>query len=341
MLSGPDPLPKGTKTQLEIKSTMPITNLDSYLPTAQEFINHWTQVNTELGPGGPLTLLGGYMVALLTTDRTTLDAAMTAVVAADNIATGARGDLDIKRAALVGRLKQFRGACKAYIVGSAYSKEPPTVPLASSVAGKFLTAFDDMANLWGQINTTPPTGFTGPLTLAGAYSLATFTTDLAAFRTASTTYTNSVQNASIAREKRNLLMAQMVAKLTQYRGAAVAKLSPGSALLATIPAIKPPAGSTPVPVTLSGAWDAGSTSAVLTWTASNNSELDHYAVRYHPGPKYKAAEEQAVDTVPAGTTTLSTIFGLAAEGSLAWYKVYVVTKTGNERGSNAVKVIRG
>jgi len=249
--------------------------------------------------------------------------------------------MDIKRAALVNRLKQFRGACKAYVVGSAYSKEPPTVPAPSSIAGKFITAFDDMANLWGQINTTPPTGFTGPLTLAGGYLLATFNSDLAAFRTASITYANSVQNASIAREKRNLLMAQMVAKLTQYRGAAVAKLTSGSALLATIPAVNPPAGSTPQPVTLSGAWAPASSSAVLTWTASNNPDLDHYVVRYHPGPKYKAAEEQIVDTVPAGTKTLTTILGLAAEGSVAWYKVYVVTKTGNERGSNAVKVIRG
>ena len=63
---------------------MPITNLDSWLPTIQEFINHWTQVNTELGAGGPLTLLGTYTVALLTTDRTNLDGLMTAVVAADN-----------------------------------------------------------------------------------------------------------------------------------------------------------------------------------------------------------------------------------------------------------------
>jgi len=91
MLTDPDPSQKGTKYQLEIKSTMPITNLDSYLPTAQEFINHWTQVNLELGPGGPLTLLGGYMVALLTTDQTTLDAAMTAVVAADNTGTRRHG----------------------------------------------------------------------------------------------------------------------------------------------------------------------------------------------------------------------------------------------------------
>jgi hypothetical protein len=322
----------------EISKNMPISDLASWQPTLQEFINHWTQVNTELGAGGPMILLGPYAVAGLTADRTTLDGYMTAVTVADNSAVAARGDFDVKNALLVARLKQFRGACKAYLPGSSYAKEPPTVPKAGSIAGKFLTAYDDMANLWSQINTTPPSGFTGPLTLAGGYALATFNTDLAALRTSATAYTNGIQNASIAREKRDILMGQLITRLKQYRGAAVAKLPSTSALLNTIPALSPPPGATPQPVTLSGSGTV--TGGHLVWTASSNPALSHYAVRYHPGPKYKASEEQAVAIVPAGTTVLDTNFGLAASGSSAWYKVYVVLTTGNERGSNAVKVIR-
>ena len=322
----------------ETSKTMPVTDLASWLPTLQEFINHWTQVNTELGAGGPMTLLGPYAVAGLTTDRSTLDSLMTAVVAADNAATNARGDFDVKNAAMVAKLKQFRGACKAYLPGSSYSKSPPTVPKSGSIAGTFLTAYDDMANLWTQINTTPPAGFTGPLTLAGAYPVLAFNTDLLALRASATAYTNAVQNATIAREKRDLLMAQLVARLKQYRGAAVAKLPTSSPLLATIPTLSPPPGATPQPVTLSGTGTV--TGAHLVWTASTNPALSHYAVRYHPGPKYKASEEQAVAIVPAGTLFLDTDFGLAASGSSGWYKAYVVLNTGNERGSNAVKVIR-
>ena len=91
-------------------------------------------------------------------------------------------------------------------------------------------------------------------------------------------------------------------------------------------------------MTLSGTGTV--TGAHLVWTASTNPALSHYAVRYHPGPKYKASEEQAVAIVPAGTLFLDTDFGLAASGSSGWYKAYVVLNTGNERGSNAVKVIR-
>ncbi len=39
-------------------------------------------------------------------------------------------------------------------------------------------------------------------------------------------------------------------------------------------------------------------------------------------------------------STSKTAFGLVASGAVAWFKVYVVTTTGNEKGSAAVKVIR-
>ena len=47
---------------------MAISTIGSYLPTMQEFIAHWTQVNAALAPGA-LTLKGGYTLANFTTDR--------------------------------------------------------------------------------------------------------------------------------------------------------------------------------------------------------------------------------------------------------------------------------
>src|SRR5258706_526848 len=55
---------------------MPITSAGSYLPVTQEFLNHWDQVNTALG--SPLTLSGGYAIADLTSDRASIQAALTA-----------------------------------------------------------------------------------------------------------------------------------------------------------------------------------------------------------------------------------------------------------------------
>ena len=56
--------------------------------------------------------------------------------------------------------------------------------------------------------------------------------------------------------------------------------------------------------------------------------------------KYRAAEELAVAALPKTATTFETATGLAAPGSAATFKVYVLTTTGNEKGSNAVKVTR-
>lgn len=76
------------------------------------------------------------------------------------------------------------------------------------------------------------------------------------------------------------------------------------------------------------------------WNASANPNLAHQGIRYHPGPRYKAAEEQSVALIPAGTTTTFSDYELPASGSVPSFKVYVVTSTGNEKGSNAVKVVR-
>ncbi len=317
---------------------MPFTNLDSWLPTSQEFINHWTQVNTELGPGGPMTLIGPYTVGNLTTDRADLDTKMTAVTAADNVLTNAKGDYDVKKAALVVRLKQFRGACTSLLAGSQYEKSPPVVPNPSSIGGKFITAFDDMASVWAQINATPPPGFTPPLALQGGYLIAAFNTELAAFRAAHTAYTNAFKNAGIAREARDIQFKKIYGKLKGYKGRCISLLASNSPLLATIPALSDPGGPTPDPVILTGVWV--SSTGRLTWTASDHPDLDHYRISAHTGPKYKASEEQFVANVAAGTQLFDTLFGLGASGASMLFKVYVVLSTGNERGSNSVKITR-
>ncbi len=285
-----------------------------------------------------MTLLGPYSMANFTADRASLDTLMTAVTTADNVLTNAKGDLDIKIAGGVARLKQFRGACQSLLVGSQYEKSPPLVPSPASIPGKFVKAFDDMANVWLQVNTTPPTGFTGPLTLQGGYLIATYTTELAAIRTAYVTYTNAQENARIAREARDIQFKKVYNKIKGYKGRCISMLASNSSLLGTIPVLRAPAGGTPDPVVLTGVWV--SSTGRLTWTPSTNPNLDHYQVRFHYGPKYKAAEEQIVATVAAGTHLLDTLYNLGASGSSGLFKVYVVLTTNNEKGSNAVKITR-
>lgn len=79
-------------------------------------------------------------------------------------------------------------------------------------------------------------------------------------------------------------------------------------------------------------------SAALMGTAS---ALASYEVRGVAGPEYDAEDETVVATIlPGSPRSLITDFALGVPGGAATYKVYVITGTGNERGSNAVTVTR-
>lgn len=320
---------------------MPITGTGSWLPTIDEFIAHWTAANAVIGPGG-FKLSGAYTLAMFQTDRGTLATAMTDVVDKENLRQNAAGDRDVKRAGIRPRMLQFGPTVRGLLHNSSYLPAIPRVPAFRDAAGKWRTAMNDVANLWALINTNNPVvpGFTPPLLLSGAYAQAGFVTEQTALDLAFTAVATTDQNLEIARETRNGAFAPMYQRMKQYRLSVAAALPVGHALASTIPALTPPAGATPPPVSLAGSWNAGTSMGDLVWSASTHPDLDYYSVRYHPGPVYKASEEQTVDAVPAGTTSFSTDFGLPASGSTAWFKVYVVLTTNNEKGSNAVKIIR-
>lgn len=318
---------------------MPFTLVSQYLISLDEFIAHWTQVNTTLG-ATPLVLRGGYALATLQSDRTALATAMTGVVTADNLRQAANADRDLKKGALKERIRQFRATVQGQLTNTIYLPQIPTMPNQKDAPDTWIKTLDDMANVWTQINAATIAGFTGPLKLVGGYLAATFATDVAAMKTAFTAVTTTTRNASIARQTRQDLTPTIRQRLKEYRQAVTGAFPAGHALIQSLPALTPPAGSTPDPVTLSGAWNVAASKAKLDWTPSTDPDLDYYSVRYHPGPQYKTVEEQPVTQVAANTTTFLTVFGLVFAGSEAYFKVYVVTKTGNEKGSNAVRVLR-
>jgi len=321
---------------------MPITGVGSWLPTIDEFNAHWLAVNAVVGGLGGFKLSGNYTQVMFAGDRTTLATAITDVQNKDNARQNAAGDRDVKRAAIRPRMLQFGPTVRGLLPNSRHIPGIPRTPGFSQSPGVWRDRMDDMVNLWLAINTnTPPvTGFTPPLLLSGAYPQATFATERTALDTAFTVVSATDLDATSAREIRNAAFAPMYQRMKQYRLSVASALPVGHPLIASIPALSPAPGSTPDPVQLSASWNAGTELADLLWSACTEPDLDYYSIRYHPGPRYKSAEEQTVDSVIAGTEAFSTFFGLPATGSVAWFKVYVVTTTGNEKGSNAVKVVR-
>jgi hypothetical protein len=242
---------------------------------------------------------------------------------------------DRKKDTLRPRLTQFRAVVLGQHGDKLEARELPTVPAFTLAESKFLLPFDQMAVLWQRLNTQ------GVITLIGGYTLAEFQAELAALRVAYSAVTNSVTEARIAREQRDALLIPIKQRLKQYRQLLPGLFATAHPLLVTLPALTPPAGATPDAVVLAGAWESAPSAAVFTWGASNSSRLEHYSVRACFGGTYKVAEEAVLGTVPAGTQTFRTDDGLPVAGSVISVKVYVVTRDGNERGSNAVKVTRG
>ena len=319
---------------------MPFETPSQYIESADEFAAHWASVNAALG-ATPLILRGSYALATFATDRTALQTAITAVQITDNTLQNAAGDRDIKKNAIKERIRQFRATVQGQLGGASYIAALPKLPSTNAAPGKWIDALDDMAGLWLNINTTPPTGFTGPLKLVGGYLIAAFTADVAAMKTAFTAVTNAERDAALKRRQRDDLAGPMRIRLKEYRQAVQGAFPAGHALIDSLPALSPPPGSTPDPVNLSAVWNPATSKANLVWSASPNPDLLKYKICSHPGPRYKAADEFTVDSnVNKTATTFATDSGLLAPGSVQYFKVYVVTTTGNEKGSNAVKVTR-
>lgn len=317
---------------------MPISTTNRYIPTMQEFVTHWSNVNVALG-ASPLLLKGGYSLSSLTTERAEIQNLITTVESVNNNRQIAAANRDAKKSAITGRIGQFRAAVKYQVNGSAYVAALPVVPDIKRAEGIFLRPLDDMATLWFRVNNDENiSGFAPPLTLLGGYDLVAFAAELDQLRDAYSAVSAADIEAKLARKRRDALLPTARTRMLQYRTAVLAKFGPDDPFTLSLPKYSPDRGSTPEPVNLSGVWDAASGKANLLWSASDNANLDHYDIRQSGAGTYKAADESSVASVPKTQTAYATNAGLTAPGAVNTFKVYVITADGNERGSNAVTI---
>ncbi len=321
---------------------MPITTSpNSYYPTVSEFYVHWTTVNAALAPSA-LTLKGGYTLANFTTDRDALQAAndsVTGTLTSNDLTTQQR---DIVKNSIRPYLTRFRAAVTNALATTSYARALPTLPPFNSSESKYVEPFQAMYLLWTTINGLGATvpGFTPPLVLGDGTTAATFNTQITALRGAYRNLDNTTIALKVAREQRNDLFPNLRARMLQYRNAVLNQFGPGHALVDSLPALSPPPGATPKPVTLNGTWDPTTEDGLLTWTASTNPDLAGYSVRTTGSLPYRGAEETILDLLDPEVLEYRTLAGLAVPGAFGNFKVYVVLTTGNERGSNTVKITR-
>lgn len=321
---------------------MPLEGLGSYLPVMVEVLNHWDDVNIELGgtPATELKLQGAHTRALFQLLHDELAALLLGQVDLENGREIAVNSRDQKKTAILLKLNQFRGMLRGLLPQTIYPGAAPLVPQFGLAESKFLAPFDDMASLWGRIDAdTTIAGFTPPLLLV-AMTRAAFLTELAGLRTAYAAVSLAENDEGIGLKRRDALLPVIRERIVQYRELVAAMLGPTHPLTLSLPVMTPAPGSTPAPVPLSGAFNPTTAQAEFSWTASDNPNLDEYVLRMSPGATYDAASATVIGNIPAGTTTFATTEGLTSSGDVASFKLFVKLTTGNEAGSNTVTITR-
>ncbi|HVT11834.1 MAG TPA: hypothetical protein VHE55_06180 [Fimbriimonadaceae bacterium] len=320
---------------------MAISGVISWLPTIDEFIDHWCLVDDIRVPNR-FVLSGNYSADDLTKDRKAIADLIEAVDACNKEVREAAAARDEIRAKLRPRMLQFGPTVRGLLPDSLYLKSIPATPRFSDSVKTWKTAAHQIANLWATINyNSPPiAGFKPPLLLSGDFTQECFAAKVAILFDAYGKLEEAEHKAGQARDARDERFAPVYQRLKQYRLAVASALQPNSPLLKSLPSLTPPPEMLPEPVHLIGTWRPEFGRVAFEWTASPAEDLQNYSVRAHPGPRYAAGSEQTVADLPADMRRFETDALLAEEGSVAWYKVYVVTKSGAEKGSNAVKIVR-
>jgi len=328
---------------------MAIVGPSSYIPSINEFLPHWAAVDAARGSTGLTVRIPGQSNAVGRSELFGWRDELAAYAAGiedeilDRDLTGAR--IKILRGELHDRLNQFNRKARALLSQTEFAPNLPKVPAISSGESRIFLSLNEMNSLWKRVNQAAAagqiTGLDRPLTLLDGYDHAQFDAALGKLRTAYEQILQHEQGLRLTRTRRNLVQDKVYATLREYRTAVRGEFAESDALVLTLPRLNPTPGSTPESVAVQAVWDASVAQAVVTWEASDNPNLDHYEVRYSPGSSYDSDAETVQASIPADRAReFITNKGLANPGDVASFKVYVILETGNERGSEAVSVIR-
>lgn len=323
---------------------MAISNNASYIPTMNEFLAHWEQVDVAMGFA--LTVMREDKVSMsqasFTTLRATLQTQLSAVVTALNDVEIAREDIRLKKVKMLAWINEFVGLVDAYYQGTTFLRARPYVPSVTDGEERFQDPMRDMASLWVKLNEAPPapTGITLPLQLRDGTSQATFALALGALQTAHATLAKAEQDVILARAVRDQTKGFAYSTMKVYRTAVRSRCTQFPTLVQKLPHLTPAPGHTPDAVNASAVFQAPDKSKVV-YAESTDAQLLRYELRGNPGPQYDEDDAVVIATnLPGDAREFETDFALTQPGTVVALKVYVVLTTGNEAGSATMVVQR-
>lgn len=313
----------------------------SYLPTAQDFREHWRQVEAT---GKSVVLQNDFSAEDFDEAIHALQAALNALGQAETTQQTALAQRDAARALLPPLMERFKGALGNQFAGTPYNKNVPRQPDSNAAESRFLGPFEDMRNQWQALNALGADavpGFAAPLVLGDGTTFAALDARIVATRAAHRAVDAADAEAVRRRAERNALLPPLRERLKQYKSALVSAFGANHPLVQSVPRLTPAPGTTPARVAVSGAWDAARRQGVLAIEPlPPDADIAEYEVRYSPTRPYSTSDETVIGAFAPGQTTFDTVVGLAAPGASAGFKVYAQTRGGNERGSATVTIKR-
>ena len=351
--------------QLYLYNTMPYLGPSSIPPMCEEFLQHWNIVNATLGITPLQVVVDKGLAPRPRADLQTLKTAYEVLVGAvqgekNDLETFTR-DAERAREALCPLISAFNRKVRGSLSHTGHPSALPDAPSVTMGNTVILKAADDMMNLWGKINAMAGTpAFTPPLVVlveqpgsATPVSVASISasTRVQALRTAVFGsggvggIANAEQNGTLKRAERNRLWEMEIrVLLSRYRDRIIGDYTPESNFVQSLPRLYPEAtGATPEPVTAAGQWDDPPGEGLITHSATTDPDVVRYELRAVPGLLWDgdAASVIATRLVSApGPLEFRTLWNLNAPADSIAAKVYVVTASDHERGSETVNVTR-
>lgn len=330
-----------------------------------EFLQHWAAVNATLG-AFPLTITVDRELvprprADLLTLKTAYEGFMTSVQSEKNDLEIFTREAERAREALCPAIGAFNRKVRGALGHTSHPSALPDAPSTTMGNGVILKAGDDMTNLWTKINAlattqqfTPPLvatleqpGSATPVTLSLVQALSRVTALRTAVQGSAGTggIVNAEQNGTLRRADRDRLWTLEIRVLLEaYRRRILGDYTPESSFVQSLPRLYPEAtGTTPDPVTAAAQWVAVPGEAVISHSAATDAEVIRYELRAVPGLAWDADAASVIATrlvTAAGPLEFHTLWNLNASGQSVALKVYVVTGTGHERGSETLNVTR-
>lgn len=255
-----------------------------------------------------------------------------------------RSELRLLRTEARGGLDRFHAVVRAYWGDTPWADLVGRLPREGAALEKFLKPCRDGLRLWGLLEAeAPPPGAPVPIRIGaeGETGRAEYAAGLEALRLKGLAVEAAEFAVAARRARRNAVMRRVKALLLSYVRVLGARLAEDHPLISSLPRLWPLPGHTPDPVRAAAEWVEERGLARISWTESKDAALECYELRGCPGEKYDRAEEELLGSIPPDRErALETARLLETPGAAACFRVYVVLKTGNERASNPVPVLR-